>query len=97
MKQTDRDSLQRWEEFKEDIYKDVPVEENLSRAEIEKHRTWLEAHPIEWIKFFFLAYAKSEFADFQKRRSKDAWQMTNGTKCSHGREAFQKVPSPCLS
>ena len=39
MKQTDRDSLQRWEEFKEDIYKDVPVEENLSRAEIEKHRT----------------------------------------------------------
>lgn len=97
MKQTDRDSLQRWEEFKEDIYKDVPVEENLSRAEIEKHRTWLEAHPIEWIKFFFLAYAKSEFATSRKRRSKDAWQMTNGTKCFHGREAFQKVPSPCLS
>ena len=70
MKQTDRDSLQRWEEFKEDIYKDVPVEENLSRAEIEKHRTWLEAHPIEWIKFFFLAYAKSEFADFQKKAIK---------------------------
>ena len=70
MKQTDRDSLQRWEEFKEDIYKDVPVEENLSRAEMGKQLARLEAHPIEWIKFFFPTYAKSEFADFQKKAIK---------------------------
>lgn len=67
MKQTDRELLLKWEEYKEDIYKDVPVEENLSRAEMKKHLVRLEAHPIEWIKFFFPAYAKAEFADFHKK------------------------------
>ena len=37
----------------------------MSQADIEKHRLYLEAHPIEWIKFFFPGYAKYEFADFQ--------------------------------
>ncbi len=67
MKQADREWLQKWEEHKEDIYHDVPVEENLSRAEIEKHKACLEAHPMEWIQFFFPEYAQYQFADFQKK------------------------------
>lgn len=70
MKQTDRELLLKWDDFKEDIYRDVPVEENLSRADMEKHRAWLEARPLEWIKFFFPMYAKAEFADFQKKAIK---------------------------
>lgn len=70
MRQTDRELLLKWEEFKEDIYRDVPVEKNLSRADMEKHRAWLEARPLEWIQFFFPTYAKAEFADFQKKAIK---------------------------
>lgn len=52
---------------KEAIYRSTPVDTSMSHAEREKHRLYLEAHPIEWIKFFFPGYAKYEFADFQKR------------------------------
>lgn len=70
MKQTDRDSLKAWEVYKEDGLRDTPVEINLSRAEMEKHRAYLEERPLEWIQFFFPEYAKYEFADFQKRAIK---------------------------
>lgn len=36
-------------------------------AEIEKHRLYLEKHPVEWIQFFFLEYTKFDFAPFQIR------------------------------
>ncbi len=62
----DRDSLRKWEEFRDDMYRDSPVELNMTRAQMEKHRAYLEAHPIEWILFFFEKTAKYEFADFQK-------------------------------
>ena len=39
----------------------------MSQAEIQKHRAWLEARPLEWIKFFFPNFAQYEFAPFQKR------------------------------
>ena len=39
----------------------------MTAAEREKHREYLEKHPIEWIKFFFPNYVKYEFADFQKK------------------------------
>lgn len=64
MKQQDRNALLNWEEYKEDIMRSTPVDKNMSRAEIEKHRIYLEAHPIEWIQFFFPKYAKYEFAPF---------------------------------
>ena len=65
MKQIDENALLDWEKYKEDIYRATPVDQNMSQADIEKHRLYLEAHPIEWIKFFFPGYAKYEFADFQ--------------------------------
>ncbi len=67
MKQIDRDALKEWEALKQSIYNDTPIDESMSPAEIEKHRLYLEAHPIEWMQFFFPKYAKYPFAPFQKR------------------------------
>lgn len=67
MKQIDRDALKEWEALKQSIYNDTPIDETMSPAQIEKHRLYLEAHPIEWMKFFFPKYAKYPFAPFQKR------------------------------
>lgn len=64
MKQIDRDALRNWDEYIEDIMRSTPVDKNMTRADIEKHRIYLEAHPIEWIKFFFPKYTKYEFAPF---------------------------------
>lgn len=62
----DREALRHWDAFLSDLLADVPMEHK-NRAELEKHRACLEAHPIEWIKYFFPEYAKSEFAAFQIR------------------------------
>ena len=67
MKQTDRLALLDWEKYKDDIARATPVDRNMTAAEREKHREYLEKHPIEWIKFFFPNYVKYEFADFQKK------------------------------
>ena len=67
MKQIDRDALKEWEALKQSIYNDTPIDETMSPAQIEKHRLYLEAHPIEWMQFFFPKYAKYPFAPFQKR------------------------------
>lgn len=67
MKQIDRNALKEWEEYKEDIANSTLVDIHMTQAEIEKHRIYLEAHPIEWILFFFPKYAKYPFAPFQKK------------------------------
>lgn len=64
MKQIDRDALKDWEVLKESIYNDTPIDESMSPAQIEKHRLYLEAHPVEWMRFFFPKYAKYPFAPF---------------------------------
>lgn len=67
MKQIDKNALVDWEKYKEDVMRSTPVDQSMSHAERERHRLYLEAHPIEWIKFFYPGYAKYEFADFQKK------------------------------
>lgn len=67
IKQQDRAALLEWEQLKRDIYRETPVDVSMSHSEREKHRIWLEDHPVDWIKFFYPNYAKCEFADFQKR------------------------------
>lgn len=64
MRQEDRVALKDWQEYKEDIMRSTPVDINMTFAEREKHRIWLEERPVEWIKFFFPKYAKAEFAQF---------------------------------
>ena len=57
MKQTDRIALQNWEKFKDNIARATPVDRSMSQAEIQKHRAWLEARPLEWIKFFSFLFS----------------------------------------
>lgn len=64
MKQIDRNALREWEVLKDNIRNSTPIDNSMSTAEIEKHKKYLEAHPIEWIKFFFPKYTKYEFAKF---------------------------------
>lgn len=78
MKYIDKTALLLWEKYKEDIARSTPVDRRMTHAEREKHRMYLEAHPLEWIKFFFPGYAKYEFAPFQKKAirrilSHDEW------------------------
>lgn len=72
MKQLDRDALRRWKELCESISNATTIDETMSAAEIEKHRTYLEApgHEEEWEQFFFPKYAKYPAAPFQKRATK---------------------------
>ena len=67
MKQIDRDALKDWAKFIEDIKNSTPVDTSMSDADIEKHRIYLEVHPVEWIKFFFPKYTKYPFAPFHIR------------------------------
>lgn len=62
----DKDALRSWEKFHAELMADVPMEHK-NREELERHREYLERHPIEWIRYFFPDYAKSEFAPFQIR------------------------------
>ncbi len=70
MRQQDRDAVRAWDEYKENIFRSTPVDLSMSQADIEKHRLYLEAHPIEWIQFFYPGYAKYPFAPFHKRAIK---------------------------
>lgn len=67
---TDNKALREWQEYVRDIEASTPVEINMTEAEKAKKRAYLEAHPIEWIQYFFPKYAKYPFADFQKRHIK---------------------------
>lgn len=59
--------LREWNEYLENIQAATPVETDLTPAERERKRLWLEARPLEWIQYFFPDYAKYEFAPFQKK------------------------------
>jgi hypothetical protein len=67
MKQTDKNALQAWQKLLDDIRRATPVDSAMSHADRERHRHYLEEHPVEWILFFFPSYAKYEFAPFQRR------------------------------
>ena len=67
MKQSDKTALLDWEKYCQDIMRSTPVDKKMSLSEREKHRIYLEAHPIEWMQYFFPNYTKYEFADFQKK------------------------------
>lgn len=64
---SDKKALARWEDFHKGLLKGIDIDDSLSRREIERRRTKLEADPVEWIKFFFPVYAKYDFAPFHLR------------------------------
>ena len=55
-----------WEEYKQAIAASTPVEEMDGAARARK-KAWLEARPLEWVRYFFPEYAKYPFAKFQER------------------------------
>ena len=63
----DRKALQRWAEHHKALAADVPVDDSLSKRDIEKKRAELEKSPVEWIRYFFPNYAKYPFAPFHIR------------------------------
>ncbi len=64
---TEKQALALWEDFHKGLLRGMEADESLSRREIERRRGELEADPVEWIRFFFPAYAKYEFAPFHIR------------------------------
>ena len=64
MKEIEKRAYQDWSAFVENIRRDTPVEE-LTEAERMRKKKHLEAHPVEWMKYFFPNYASCEFAPFQ--------------------------------
>ena len=64
MKEIEKRAYQDWSAFVENIRRDTPVEE-LTEAERMRKKKHLEAHPAEWMKYFFPNYASCEFAPFQ--------------------------------
>jgi hypothetical protein len=67
MAKTNKQAVREWEQYRKALITDTAMEQNLTGAEIEKHRADLEANPIEWMKFFFPNYATAEFAPFHKK------------------------------
>jgi len=67
MKQIDRDAIRDWDAFTDGIRKATPLDPDMSAADIQRHRKWLEDHPIEWIQFFFKEYTEYPFAKFHVR------------------------------
>lgn len=65
-KQADKQALKEWEEYRKALITGTALETNKTGAEIEKHRKYLEARPVEWMMYLFPNYATSEFADFQE-------------------------------
>lgn len=66
MKLKDKQAYAYWEKIRKATLNGTPVE-NLSPADMIKHREKLEGNIIEWCKFFFPQYARAEFAPFHKR------------------------------
>lgn len=63
-KAVDKKAQEKWEAYRKALVAGTALECEKSRADIEKHRVWLEARPVEWMKYMFPDYATSEFADF---------------------------------
>lgn len=66
LKPVDKSALRNWDDFKRNMANSTPAVDK-TPEEIEKHRIYLEDHPIEWILFFFSKYTKHPFAFFQIR------------------------------
>ena len=73
MKEIDKRALQEWEAFRDNIRRETPMED-LTEAELLKKKAHLEAHPVEWMKYFFPNYASCEFAPFQVAAINRAWK-----------------------
>lgn len=70
MKASDKQALKDWASYLEDIRSATTVDETLSYADIQIHKSKLERDPIEWMQFFFPKYTRFPFAPFHRRAVK---------------------------
>lgn len=62
----EKKALQKWEDHHRALAADIPIDDSLTKLEIERQRKQLEKDPVEWAVYFFPAYAKYPFTKFQK-------------------------------
>lgn len=67
---TDKQALQLWNEYAENIRKSTALLTGETEAEQRKRIEKLEADPLLWFKYYFPNYCYAEFADFQKKAIK---------------------------
>lgn len=67
---TDKQALQSWEDFIEQIRNSTPVDINETKEQKAKRIRQLEADPEAWIKYYFPKYSFCEPAQFQKESTK---------------------------
>lgn len=65
-----KQALRQWEEFHKSFARDALVDHALTAQQVEKLRRELEADPVNWCRWVFPGYAKSEFAAFHIRAIK---------------------------
>lgn len=53
MAKRDKQALKDWEDYRKALLTGTALETNKTGADIEKHRKYLEAHPVEWMKYMF--------------------------------------------
>lgn len=63
-KQANKQALTEWDDYRKALLTGTALETNKTGADIEKHRKYLEAHPVEWMKYMFPNYATADFAPF---------------------------------
>jgi hypothetical protein len=67
---TDKQALQNWEDFRQQIFNSTTVDANETEDAKKKRLMHLEANPEEWFKYYFPKYCFAEAADFQIKSTK---------------------------
>ncbi|HFG0566882.1 TPA: hypothetical protein ACGFUW_002672, partial [Flavobacterium psychrophilum] len=69
-KQTDKNYLKAWKEFRDNTRKATPVDLTESAVDKAKRIKHLESHPEEWFKYYFPNFYTSEPAPFHIKATK---------------------------
>ena len=70
LKTIDKQAIEDWDAYLKALQKDTAIDQDMSYEEKRKKLTYLEEHPLLWIKEMFPNYAKYEFATFHKKAIK---------------------------
>lgn len=66
----DKISLDKWEQFRDNITKATPIDLNETASQKLKRIAYLEANPEEWFKYYFPNFCTAEPANFHKKSTK---------------------------
>ena len=96
LKTIDKQALEDWDAYLKSIRKDTAVDLDMPYEERQKRLTYLEKHPLLWIKEMFPNYAKYEFASFHKKAIKRLiYSPKTGTRFCLGHASWPRARSSC--